>query len=465
MLLRQSLRPARGSSLGHLGNVSTLAFVRLVAGLVVALVGMCLVAGWATDSSLVWLAWLGIGAVAGFVAGKASATWLIAPATLLVYPAAALLGRSAKPIQPDPTIWMVLVLIGGIVTAAGFAVGAAAAERRVGRLLVVAVLAGVIGVTGWGGYSGYVGSNEVLNAPSSWPYCDTPASRFGWSYEAVNYDPSDDARLVTRADRTCATQGSKAGTGVVTQDGIGIAAWYIPAASGAGATAPTFVISPGWKSNKSEVLKYAPFFHQRFNLVLLDLRNEGRSGGTMTTFGFNERQDVRAVVDWLERTKHPSWIGAMGNSMGAASVLAEAAGDTRIRALVLDSMHASMLDTFTDGVANERNLPGLPTAWAIVGLSTQRSGVDIPAVDPVRMIGTLGNRPVLLIHGTADILDTVDHAAKPNLAAALAGGVPATIRYCEGGGHGQLVDKCPTQWQAWVDEFVSGIPALQAAAR
>lgn len=364
MLVPHSLRPAQGSSLGHLGGISTIGLLRLGGAAGVALVGMSLAAGWATGSSLVWFVWLAIGLVAGLLAGRSVATWLVAPATVLVYPIASLLGRSAKPIQPEPEIWMVLVLIGGIVTAAGFAIGAAIAQRHVGRIAIAAVLMGVLGVGAWGGYSGFVGSNEVLTGKSVWPYCDTPASKFGWAYEAINYDRADDSGFTPNAEGKvpCASQGAKAGTAVVTGDGVGIAGWYIPAGNGAAATAPTIVIAPGWKSNKSEVLKYAPFFHQRFNLVLLDLRNEGRSGGSMTTFGFNERQDVRAVIDWLERTKHPSWIGAMGNSMGAATVLGEAVDDPRVRALILDSMHATMLATFTDGVGNERNLPGLPTA-------------------------------------------------------------------------------------------------------
>jgi pimeloyl-ACP methyl ester carboxylesterase len=253
-----------------------------------------------------------------------------------------------------------------------------------------------------------------------------------------------------------------AGTDVVTDDGISIDGWYIPAANGADASAPTFIVAPGWKSNKSEVLKYAPFFHDRYNLVILDLRNQGRSGGDVTTWGVREKLDIKAMVDWLERTKNPAWIGATGNSMGAATVLAAAADDERIRALVLDSMHADVTNTFADGIANERHLPGLPTAWAILGLSTQRSGADIPSANPVKNVGRMGDRPVLLIHGTNDILDTVDHAAKPNLAAAEAAGVPVTMQYCQDGGHGGLVNKCPDQWQAWVDEFLATVPDMPA---
>ena len=38
----------------------------------------------------------------------------------------------------------------------------------------------------------------------------------------------------------------------------------------------------------------------------------------------------------------------------------------------------SPVASFTDGIAHERNQPGLPTAWAIVALSSLRSGANIP---------------------------------------------------------------------------------------
>lgn len=463
MAVSQPLRPAQRSWRARLEGVPSSVIRRLTAAFGTAAVGMVVVSGWTTDSSLVWFAWLAVGLAAGFAAGSIRATLLVAPATVLAFLVLALLGRAAKPVQSMPDIWALLALFGAMVTAAGFAAGAAVSERRITRTSLLAFVVGVVSVVAWGGLSGYVGSDEVVLADTTYGRCDTPATKFGWAYEAINYDKADDVGI--NPDAKCPDQGAKAGSAVVTADGIGIAGWYIPAGSGAAANAPTIVISPGWKTNKSESLKYAAFFHQRFNLVLLDLRNQHRSGGNTTTFGFNERQDVKAIIDWLEQTKHPAWIGASGNSMGAATVLGEAASDPRVRALILDSMHSSVVASFTDGTANERNLPGLPTAWAMVAVSNLRSGVDITSVDPVKTIATVGNRPVLLIHGTNDILDTVEHAAKPNYAAAQAAGVPVTIQYCEGGSHGKLVEKCPGQWQAWVDAFLAGIPELQAAGR
>jgi hypothetical protein len=42
-----------------------------------------------------------------------------------------------------------------------------------------------------------------------------------------------------------------------------------------------------------------------------------RSRGDQTTVGVLEQKDLRAIIDWLERTKHPTHIGVLGNSMGA----------------------------------------------------------------------------------------------------------------------------------------------------
>jgi uncharacterized protein len=455
------------------GARSLVPALRHVAAFAILLGGMLWIAGWLTSSSAVWFLWLGIGALAAAVAGSRRGVWLVALATLAVYPVAALALERAR---FEPVNWAMLVLVGGMVTGAGYAlalvvlarVGPAERRREMGgRVLVVGALAlGALGIGAWFGYTGKLGSDEILLANPEWAGCDNPMSRFGWDYEAVNYDLADDVRLMAEnpdPQKTCASQGTEAGTDVVTSDGVPIAAFYIPVANGAGATAPTIVVAPGWKSNKSEILKYAPFFHERFNLVLVDLRNGGRSGGDTTTWGVREQLDIRAIVDWLEREKHPAWIGAMGNSMGAAVLTAAAAADDRIRALILDSMHASIVTTFGDGIAYERKVPGYPTAWAAVGLANLRSGEDLTAVDPQRTLARLGDRPVLLIHGTNDGLDTPQHSAEVNLAAAQAAGVPVTLEYCEGGTHGALVEKCPVEWQAWVDGFLADIPELAGA--
>ena len=241
---------------------------------------------------------------------------------------------------------------------------------------------------------------------------------------------------------------------MVSSDGVPIDGWYIPAASGIGPAGPTVLIVHGGKANKSDVLKYAPPFHPTYNLVLLDLRNSGRSGAALATWGLREQWDLRAMIDWLVRIKNPAWIGVMGNSNGGATAVLEAGTDPRVRALVLDSMHASVVAQLGSVLETENSLPAWPGSWAIVVGASLRIGADITTVDPVRTIGRLGTRPVLLIHGSADLVDRPAESAERNLAAALAAGVPVGLEICPGAGHGVVIDICPDQWARWAVSFM-----------
>jgi len=455
--------------------MTTGAWQRFAIAFASAFAGLLVVGGWLSASSWCWPLYLLVGVVAGLVAGSGRGVWLVWVAAVAVYPAAALLGL------PHVGVawlhWFALTLVGACLATAGFAIGAAIAGRsgrgrsaRTARapgrtigwpLLIAAIVIGLAGFGGWVGYAAVVGSEELVHPTDTWPHCGTPKSEFGWAYEAINYDQADDARLAVDNPglRDCTTWGSKAGDEVVTSDGVQIAGWYIPAANGEGPRGPTIVIVPGWKSHKSEVLKYAPPLHEAYNLVLIDLRNGGRSGGTETTWGLREQLDVRAMIDWLVRTKAPTWIGAMGNSMGAATVVAEAVDDPRVEALILDSMHASLATSLGDGLEYERHLPAIPSAWAMVAGASLRVGADLTSVDPVRTVGRLGDRPVLLIHGLADMLDRPENSAERNVEAAREAGVPVELRYCEAGWHGHVIDECPADWATWATGFLAAAMA------
>ena len=321
----------------------------------------------------------------------------------------------------------------------------------------VTALVAVLGVVTFMGYAAYVGAvgSEVLAYPKPAEICATPEQQFGWSYEAINYDVADDVALAARnPDPTgCADQGTKAGNDVVTEDGVPIAGWYIPAADGSGPGAPTVVLVHGWNANKSEVLRYGVPLHERFNLVALDLRAGGRSGGDEVTFGPMERNDVRAMLDWLEREKQPGSVGLMGNSMGGATAAAVAAIDPRVDAVLLDSTHANASDLFARRLEVEEGHPPFPGGLAMAFGMRLRTGHDIGATDPIVTIPQLGDRPLLLIHGTDDPVDRPAESAERNLAAARAARVLATLHYCEGAGHGNLVDHCPDEWGAWATDF------------
>jgi pimeloyl-ACP methyl ester carboxylesterase len=290
--------------------------------------------------------------------------------------------------------------------------------------------------------------------------CRTPAMAYGWAYEAINYDIAADQGLaparVTNDGVTswvCGGTPAPAGNAVVTSDGIHLAGWYVPAANGAGAAAPTVLLVHGWKANKTGMLPFAAGLHADYNLVLFDLRNNGQSSGEMTSMGLWEQRDVTRMLDWVVATKNPSWIGMVGNSMGAATALAVAAGDPRVEALILDSAHADVVTSFGNAMEEDFNYPGGPAAWVLAqGVSAQVGG-DITTTDPVRHIGRLGDRPVLLTAGANDQVDTPTEATERNVRAALDAGVTVEVTYCQGARHGQVIEQCPDAWASTARAF------------
>jgi len=165
--------------------------------------------------------------------------------------------------------------------------------------VILVVLAGLAYVGGLTAYGFLAGADEYLSGTPRATSCETPKSRFGWDYEAINYDVADDTHLLAEnPDPTsCADQGSPAGSEVVASDGVRIAGWYIPAANEHDWKEPIVVLVHGGKSNKSGMLDYAPAFHDDHDIVILDLRNSGRSGDAPSTGGLHEQRDLRAMLD------------------------------------------------------------------------------------------------------------------------------------------------------------------------
>jgi uncharacterized protein len=307
-------------------------------------------------------------------------------------------------------------------------------------------------------YVGYDGS-QTFGAHSRSGDCRTPASAFGWSYEAINYDLASDQDLDAFPDRTdCPRPGEAAGTDLLATDGVRIAGWYVPAATGA-ATAPTVVLTHANGRSKSEMLSWAEPLHAGYNLVMFDFRNHGQSSGDVTTLGVREVRDLQAVLDWLEQRKSPSSIAVLGVSMGGATAINEAADDDRVSAVILDSTHATLASAL-QAQLESRGFPlALPGSWAILLGGLLRTGEDLSLADPVQAMARIGERPVLIVAAGRD--DGVGpHDAAELMRAAQDAGASVELETCPTAVHGESITACSEVYAGWLLGFLQrSLPA------
>jgi dienelactone hydrolase len=119
-----------------------------------------------------------------------------------------------------------------------------------------------------------------------------------------------------------------------TQDGIELAAWYIPSRNGA-----AVIAVHGFNGNRTHVIYHADALAKRgYGVLALDMRAHGESGGDKFAASWTSDLDVLATVDYLQRRPdvQPDRIGALGLSSGAHAILYAAARSPSIKALIAD---------------------------------------------------------------------------------------------------------------------------------
>ena len=105
--------------------------------------------------------------------------------------------------------------------------------------------------------------------------------------------------------------------------------------------APTIVLCHGYESSRGELLTIVSALQDhQYNVFVFDFTAHGANQG-ITTFGYRETAELRAVIDTLSvrQDVDPTTFGVWGYNMGAYVALREAETDKRVRALILDSVY------------------------------------------------------------------------------------------------------------------------------
>lgn len=189
---------------------------------------------------------------------------------------------------------------------------------------------------------------------------------------------------------------------IVTEDNVKLSGWFIPSED---AGKKAIVICHGYPADKGNVLSFAAFLHDRFNLLFFDFRAMGRSGGRITTAGWRERKDFLAALDYL-KSKGMDKIGALGFSMGGAVIIMANSPD--IDVIVSESAYSD-LESILHLMYRNFWIARYPFVYATRLWSRLFLGVDLRDVSPRNFIKDI-KVPLLLIHSERDSQIPFEHA-------------------------------------------------------
>lgn len=179
-----------------------------------------------------------------------------------------------------------------------------------------------------------------------------------------------------------------------------LSGWFLPAKQ---SNAPCVIVVHGLNASKGHFLLPAKILHSNgFNVLLFDMRSHGHSDGQVISFGINEADDVKAAYDWV-KARYPSQpVFALGYSMGGAAVLFAAAQYGIFEKIILDATFSrvehvakSTILKYAGPLKDIFWKSGKLLVWAATGIDVSKNQAD-------ENINKIGDRQLMLIHGTND---------------------------------------------------------------
>jgi uncharacterized protein len=193
-------------------------------------------------------------------------------------------------------------------------------------------------------------------------------------------------------------------------DGVRLKGWWIPN----GDSGRAAILVHGWGGDKSDehLLKTLPVYHREgYNVLAIDLRAHGESGGGRRTLGYRETRDALGALHWLkERGFRPEDTVLHGWSMGGTTVVRAASG-TGVAAVLEEAGYADLPRLLESAIPRIAGLPRLFVPGVLLA-GWLWPDFDPWSVRPDREASRLWKEgvPLFVIHSTEDDVIPVEHA-------------------------------------------------------
>src|SRR5512140_1206478 len=186
-----------------------------------------------------------------------------------------------------------------------------------------------------------------------------------------------------------------------------------------------------------------------YGALFFDWRAHGESDGDTSTWSDREQLDFEAAVDYAAKRPDVTAgrIAGLGFSIGASTVALAAAGDARVRAVIIEALYPS----FDAEIADKFRARGALSIWP-ASLAMRRAGLDPARIRPIDHLAEIAPRPLLAIAGTLD-LDTPPAVVAAAFARAEE---PKEMWVVPGADHGGYERAAPAELERVVTAFLDG---------
>jgi pimeloyl-ACP methyl ester carboxylesterase len=244
--------------------------------------------------------------------------------------------------------------------------------------------------------AGYVGSANMFGDHPRWRGMNRGPSDFGLRSETVSFDSTD---------------------------GIPLKAWWLPAS---GTPRGAVIIAHGIDHTRQVMLPRAAFLVRGgYDVLAMDLRGHGESGGSIVSPGLLEARDILGALRFIRSRGNNEPVALLGVSYGAAASLIAAAESPEIAAVISDSafptgkdvsddisrhyLHDSQTNFWIRALYLASSLPGAARATALTYYL--RSGTYLgPELLSVIPFAARIHIPTMIISGGRDWIVPTDKA-------------------------------------------------------
>lgn len=193
--------------------------------------------------------------------------------------------------------------------------------------------------------------------------------------------------------------------GIESFDGIKLSGRYLDC----GGSKKTAVLVHGYGMTGLIMLRFAPFYYEAgYNVLMVDMRAHGQSGGKTLGYGQDERHDLAAWVEYLLEQEPDQRILLHGESLGAATVLQYLGAYTlsdalpgNIAAAVADCPYTNAYEAAEAAGRVWLHIPTRPFMAVLNVIYGLARGITLREVDTLALVGEI-KIPVMFLCGGKD---------------------------------------------------------------